>query len=237
MYKYLKLENFNKYIDTNEYNKAYNKIINDSFKLIYEILKKKNIDINENILSKKDEKSFQYLIGLVEKNYISFDNIIFLMECFLNLNIDPDDDIGTTNKEKLQKCINRYNMLIDNLKKYELVDNKIKELGYKNVLKDRINELVNLFKEMLDYKKIKYDENLDFEESISLILKNYKDYQDILTNLLSVINTNIVYRDLSSNDIFKIKTNKTENIIYIDNVYNLLTHEIIGYKNNDENLN
>ena len=128
-------------------------------------------------------------------------------------------------------------MLIDNLKKYELVDNKIKELGYKNVLKDRINELVNLFKEMLDYKKIKYDENLDFEESISLILKNYKDYQDILTNLLSVINTNIVYRDLSSNDIFKIKTNKTENIIYIDNVYNLLTHEIIGYKNNDENLN
>ena len=237
MYKYLKLEDFNKYIDTNEYNKAYNKIINDSFKLIYEILKKKNIDINENILSKKDEKSFHYLIGLVEKNYISFDNIIFLMECFLNLNIDPDDDIGTTNKEKLQKCINRYNMLIDNLKKYELVDNKIKELGYKNVLKDRINELVNLFKEMLDYKKIKYDENLDFEESISLILKNYKDYQDILTNLLSVINTNIVYRDLSSNDIFKIKTNKTENIIYIDNVYNLLTHEIIGYKNNDENLN
>ena len=90
---------------------------------------------------------------------------------------------------------------------------------------------------MLDYKKIKYDENLNFEESISLILKNYKDYQDILTNLLSVINTNIVYRDLSSNDIFKIKTNKTENIIYIDNVYNLLTHEIIGYKNNDENLN
>lgn len=237
MYKYLKLEDFNKYIDTNEYNKAYNKIINDSFKLIYEILKKKNIDINENILSKKDEKSFHYLIGLVEKNYISFDNIIFLMECFLNLNIDPDDDIGTTNKEKLQKCISRYNMLIDNLKKYELVDNKIKELGYKNVLKDRINELVNLFKEMLDYKKIKYDENLNFEESISLILKNYKDYQDILTNLLSVINTNIVYRDLSSNDIFKIKTNKTENIIYIDNVYNLLTHEIIGYKNNDENLN
>ena len=237
MYKYLKLEDFNKYIDTNEYNKAYNKIINDSFKLIYEILKKKNIDINENILSKKDEKSFQYLIGLVEKNYISFDNIIFLMECFLNLNIDPDDDIGTTNKEKLQKCISRYNMLIDNLKKYELVDNKIKELGYKNVLKDRINKLVNIFKEMLDYKKIKYDENLDFEESISLILKNYKDYQDILTNLLSVINTNIVYRDLSSNDIFKIKTTKTENIIYIDNVYNLLTHEIIGYKNNDENLN
>ena len=99
MYKYLKLEDFNKYIDTNEYNKAYNKaynkIINDSFKLIYEILKRKNIDINENILSKKDEKSFHYLIGLVEKNYISFDNIIFLMECFLNLNIDPDDDIGT----------------------------------------------------------------------------------------------------------------------------------------------
>ena len=27
MYKYLKLEDFNKYIDTNEYNKAYNKII------------------------------------------------------------------------------------------------------------------------------------------------------------------------------------------------------------------
>ena len=58
MYKYLKLEDFNKYIDTNEYNKAYNKIINDSFKLIYEILKKKILILMKTFYQKKMKSHF-----------------------------------------------------------------------------------------------------------------------------------------------------------------------------------
>jgi hypothetical protein len=99
----------------------------------------------------------------------------------------------------------------------------IKEKDYKTAKEEKTQKLIQLFKEMLKYKNIEYDENWNFKEWIDAIDTNYHYFHDILKETSNLV----ILGDLSSsND----DGNQTQAIKYLIDLYNQLSDEENGYK-------
>ena len=177
----IKIDEFQEDIDNGKLDITFDKLVNKAIELIKEIAKMKKLSI-EDIDFKDKESLFYYLKKLFEENSASFQSIVTLMNNFLRWNIAPEDDFGTTKEEKIEMYIKNYNLIIYELDDYENVENEIKEKGYENLKNEKIEKLISIFKEMLDFLKVKYNTN-DFYALKSLVMNNYPYFLDNIISL------------------------------------------------------
>lgn len=260
MCKMINITDYNEKLQKEDYESIYNDIANISINLADKIAKIKNIKLsnNENIIDKLFDIEYAF-----KKNCASFREMIYLMRNLRNWKYDElcDEEIfiedennnkivlQETKEEKIQDYIKRYNSIIVELEQYYNIEKEIKENEYNKLIKQRIEKLIQVFKEMLEFKNEKYDENWNFEQFIEKINQHYNFYSEQLSNVISIINTdkikqlhfmhyydnirvpdtNIESIDYNINEEY-IKINEIEAIMYLDNLYNELTCDD-DYKN------
>lgn len=230
MQEKIKIDEFQKYINTGELDIAFDKIANKAIALVKEIAIMKELSI-ENLKYLKDiEDLFYKFERLFEENSASFQSIPTLMKNFQRWNIAPEDDFGTTKEEKINIYIRDFNSIISEFEEYEKVKKEIQEKGYEKLRDDKIKKLISLFKKMLEYKGKSYNENWNFGEWIENIDKYYHFYHEELSNVIEQIDYNTMYRNIYVDYQVCIKTDNIENIIALDELYDILSSENDGYK-------
>lgn len=81
---------------------------------------------------------------------------------------------------------------------------------------------------MLEYKNKKYDNKWNFEQFIDVISQNYNSYSEELNYVKEAMNFKMInYRDEEE----PICVNEIEIVIFIDDLYNILTYKSDDYKN------
>lgn len=260
MSKIIDINDYKDELEKEDYESVYNAIVNTSIKLAKEIAKIKNIKLSDN--GDIEDKLFDIEFTF-RKNCASFREIIYLMRELKKWNYEDigdeeilvDDennakiDLAETKEEKIKNYIKRYNSIILELEQYYNIEKEIKGNEYDKLIKQRIEKLIKVFKEMLDFKNEKYDVNWNFEQFVEKIKQHYNFYSEQLSNVISATNidstrqlhfvdyhtyiripdTNL--ESISYNiDEEYIKINEIEAIMYLDNFYNELTCDD-DYKN------
>lgn len=228
--KFMELEKFQKYIDKKDYETPYNEIVKSTLELVKEIADKKKLHLEE-WKNKKSKDIFYNILFTFEQGSVSFTNIQYLMKEFLNWNIILDEDIYQTKEQILIHMINLYNGVVSELTNYEKVEEDIQENGYKKLEKEKTEKLINLFKEMLQYKNKKYDENWSFEEWIENIDTHYHFYHESLIETLYKIKKGLILLDTDKYYYDSIKVDQVEKIISLTDLYENLNDKDDGYKN------
>lgn len=98
--------------------------------------------------------------------------------------------------------------------KIEKIRQGIKDKGYKEIENEYIHKFLSLFKQMLAYKKINYNDNWTFQEFVDQIDTHYHYYHDELRETF--------FDDLETSEI--------QRIMRFDALYNLLMEEENDYK-------
>jgi hypothetical protein len=106
---------------------------------------------------------------------------------------------------------------------YKETDRAIEEKGYTTAKEEKMQELIQLFKEMLEYKNIEYDDKWNFKEWIDVIDTNYHYFHDILRDT----SNSVTLGDFSNS---KDKISRREEIIDIIYLRNQLSDKENGYK-------
>lgn len=115
-----------------------------------------------------------------------------------------------------------YEVLRDKAKK------EIKQKGFEALKKEKIDKLINIFKEMLEYKNKKYDNNWSFSEWLKAVDFSYYYYDYILQETLYKVE----YRKLPS-DVYEDEPTEIDDvdvIIALDELYQILTNPEKDYK-------
>lgn len=227
----LKIDEFKNYIDNGDFETIYKIIIDRSVDLAKKIATKKKINLSNLNIDKNIKDTLYNIMNAFKEQSASFESVSYLMSILLDFDIDIEDDLFYTEDEKLKKYIRVYNSVIYELKAYEKVEEDIKEYGYENLRDEKINKLIELFKEMLEYKNKPYKKDFDFEKFVEKIYNNYHIYHEILTDTLNHIKLNTVYRKIDINKEESIKTNNVENILALNTLYEILSDKEDGYKN------
>lgn len=115
---------------------------------------------------------------------------------------------------------------------YEVLRDKaekeIKQKGFEVLKKEKIDKLVNIFKEMLEYKNKKYDNNWSFSEWLEAVDFSYYYYDYTLKETLYIVE----YRKLPS-DVYEDEPTEISDadvIIALDELYQVLTNPEEDYK-------
>ena len=238
MEKRLNLEDYKYQLNKKEYEQIRNEIANKSIELAIKIAKIKNIelDLKENLEDKLFDIKFTF-----NREIASFRGMIYLMNDLINWNCEDiyeevlfeDEEVEErtpieTSEEKIQRYINRYNRILAELKQYQDIENEIKEIGYSQMLEQRKEKLIQLFKGMLEYKHKEYNENWDFKQFAEKINQYYNIYSDSLWNAVSASYMSSVEFDIEEDSI---PINEIESIMFLDDFYNELTCKDDDYKN------
>ena len=84
---------------------------------------------------------------------------------------------------------------------------------------------------MLIYKNQKYDDNWNFRQWVEKTYENYTFYKEMLSNILSQTESNIFCRKIDSEGKEEfVQTNNIENILALNNIYEILKDKKLGYK-------
>ena len=191
----------------------------------------------EDIDFKDKESLFYDLKKIFEENSASFQSIVTLMRNFLRWNISQEDDFGTTKEEKIEMYIRNYNSIIYELEDYENAKNKIKEKGYEKLKNEKIEKLISIFKEMLEYKRKKYNVDWGFKEWIDRVDKSYHYFHEEFQNVYTQIENNYLTRYIYMDYPVNITTDEVENIISLDNLYYELKTDYKHFANFYEEIN
>ena len=226
----LKIDDFKGEIDKGKLDDVFDIIFNKTIELVKIIAKKKGLDIGNLRIYDNKEAVIYHLEKTFEENSASFQSVTSIMRSFTRWDISQEDDFGTSKEMKIQMYIRGYNYILQELEEYEKTENKISKYGYENLKKEKIDKLIHLFKEMLEYKNKKYDETWSLEELINTVDKYYNFYHEELMNLLNQISSNTMTRYIYSDYMVCIRTNKVENIIALDYIYEILSSDNDGYK-------
>ena len=222
MKEYIEIEAFENDIKEKKFEKVFKEIVEKSMDLIKRIAKKRQI-----ILDIKDgdnkEDIFYNILFSFERNTIYFTGVVTLMNSFLRWNIAPEDDFGETKEEKLEKYVNIYNAIIGELDYYEKAEKEIQIKGYEELKNEKIDSLIQVFKEMLKYKNKEYNENWSFEEWIDKIDMTYHYYHLELQEVLEVLKFGYYFVDIEKYNYDSIEVNEVETIILLENLYAILT--------------
>ena len=149
------IKDYEKAMQEGKYEDVYKDIVEKSMELVKEIGKIKNFEFPE------DEEGTELYYGIkfyFEKNFGQFSSMCNLMENLSNWYCQ-DDYIADTKEKKIEYCINPYNVLVNELVRYNNTKKEIDEKGYEKVLEERKEKLLNIFMEMLEYKNKQYDKN------------------------------------------------------------------------------
>ena len=231
MQEKIKLDEFQEYIDKGELDVAFEKIVNKSIDLVKKIAIMKGLFLKDIENIEDRETLFFYFIDLFEENSASFQTITTLMRNFTRWDIAPEDDFDITKEQKIVMYIIGYNSIVYELEEYENIKREIQEKGYENLKNEKIQKLISVFKEMLEYKHKKYNNDWSFEEWIKDIDRYYHFYHEDLENALSQVRSNTLYRSIYMDYQVYIQTNEVENIIALDDLCHDLDPETGEYKN------
>lgn len=220
-----------KYIDRNELDTAYKEITKKAIQLAEEIASKRGVSLEELENENNLEDKFYYIQTKFQEQSQAFWKMQKLMEMFLTWEIAPEDDLGVTYEEKLIKYVKTYNEIIDEFTQYEELEKEIKKTGYEKLKNEKVNKLIEIFKEMLIYKNQKYDDNWNFRQWVEKTYENYTFYKEMLSNILSQTESNIFCRKIDSEGKEEfVQTNNIENIFALNNIYEILKDKKLGYK-------
>lgn len=136
-------------------------------------------------------------------------------------------DLLLSLEQKVKDCIYKYNGIIYELEQYKKLEKEISEKGYDKLIKEREERLINLFKEMLDYKNKKYDEDISFRDLLDKISQYYNGYNVYLDDLYAAINMGSVSFDIEEDSI---PINEVESLMIIDDFCDVAIDEDWGYK-------
>ena len=226
----IKIDEFQEYIDKGKLDCVFNKIADKSIDLIKKIATMKGLPLEDIENIKDRETLFYYFEKLFEENSAYFQAIPNLMRNFAIWNVELIDGLGETKKEKIEMYIQGYNLIIYELEEYEKVKNEIRDKGYEKVKNEKIQKLISVFKEMLDYKHKNYNDQWCFEEWIEVIDRYYHFYHENLESTLSQIQSNTLCRSIYMDYQVYITTDEAENIIALDDLYYILDPENGEYK-------
>ena len=118
---------------------------------------------------------------------------------------------------------------------YKEIEKEIQCNGYENVLNQSQKNLIEKFKEMLDYKGKQYDSNWDFEKFIRVIDNYYNSYTISINEIYQAINYKYVRYSLEDEPI---PVNETETIMIMRNfLQELSNYKDYAYVYRDFDLN
>ena len=230
MDKHMKIEDFQEDIDKKNYDKVYKQIVEQTMKLLKQIAKKFKIEIDFKETHGDEYPFFEIEYNFARQSY-SFGNVKYMMYSLENWEEDPDDLLKETPEAKIKTYINNYNRLINTLEEYENVEEEIKVKGYENLKNAEIKKLIKLFKEMMEYKHKKYDENWDFETWLDKLDEAYHYYHNDFMDAYEIVERGCISREVDADYEVIIKTTKAERIIELRTLYDFLTWDKDDYKN------
>ena len=226
----LNLNAFQEYINKGKTDFAFDIIINKSIELIKQIATMKGLSL-EDLKSIEDrEDLFYYFEKLFEENCAYFQAIPALMRNFTTWYTELIDIYEPTCEEKIEMYINNYNLILYELEEYEKIKKEIQEKGYENLKNEKIQKLIPVFKEMLDFKHKNYNEKWSFKDWIEAMDKYYHFYHENFESTLSQIQRNILCRNIYMDYQVYIDTDEVENIIALDDLYDIIDKMSINKK-------
>ena len=251
--KELNLDDYELELQNEDNEKIYNDLVEKSINISRKVAKLKNIELTqldnlEDVLSDiqyrftKESGYFRDVIYLM-KDLLEWNNEDYVEEIGIDLEDIFDDfeeenknqSVETVNsnyyirslKDKTVDCIRRYNSIVFELNKYNELENEINKKGYEELLNSKKEKITNLFKEMLDYKNKKYDDNISFRDLADKISQYYNNYHELIYDLISAVLWQTVSYDVEEDSI---DLNEIEVLMTIDDIYNILIDDVCGYK-------
>ena len=212
MIKKIDIKDYENDIKEEKYDNIYDDLISKSINLVKEIEK---IKIIEAQIDSIDETVFRNISFYFKQNFCQFKGIVGLMEKLIDY-LYYEDIIEIPEETKIKRIITMYNSSIDELHTYKNIKKELEEKKLENIIEERKEKFIKLFKEMLEYKNKKYDNNWDIIKFINKIDQYYNFYHENLCSLENALSGNLVQFDLESN---YIQVNNIERIMHIDGIY------------------
>lgn len=229
MGEFIKIEQFQEDIKEQKFEKVYKAIVKMTLELVNKIAKKKKIPLTKK--EKCEEEIFYVIMYSFETYSVSFEGVPALMKALLRWNTTSEEDFEQTKEQKINEYITIYNGIIKELKYYEKLEKEIQEKGYEKLKNEKIEKLIQLFKEMLKYKNKEYNENWNFREWIDNVDTYYHYYHELFMKTLEKINYGYISLDTEYYSYDSIEVDEVERIRDIISLYNCLADEEDGYKN------
>lgn len=246
------IKNYEDALQKEDYESIYIEIVNKSIELANKLAKIKNIELD----SKEDLEDKLYTIKFAfNRESASFRGIIYLMKDLIEwycddiyeeeIFLDYEEILGEENKEeedseksekltpietkeqKILRYMRRYNLIVYELEQYYSIEKEINENGYDKLIEQRKEKLIQVFKEMLEFKNKEYDENWNLQQFAEKISQYYNFYSEELWNTISAANMGSVSYDIEEDSI---RINEVESIMFVDDFLEELTNEDDDYK-------
>ena len=127
-------------------------------------------------------------------------------------------------------CIRLYNRVLSSFEKYQEAKEQICEKGYDVLKQQKIDRLIQLFKEMLTYKKVGYEDDWDFYKWIEVMDCKYHFYHEEFVNILDAIYTGSITKNFEDVRYDSVDADCVEVILMLDSFYDFLTYKDGIYK-------
>lgn len=228
MNKNIKIEDYQSDIKQGNYEKIMDIIEGRALDLIKEIAAEQNIELSlENNANK--EKKYYAIIRCFDGNNSYFESVSALMDMFLDWYSDNELKLYGE-KSMVTICIRLYNRVLSSFEKYQKAKAQICEKGYDVLKQQKIDRLIQLFKEMLTYKKAGYEDDWDFYKWIEVMDCKYHFYHEEFVNILDAIYTGSITKNFEDSRYDSIDVDCVEVILMLDSFYDLLTYKDADYK-------
>ena len=228
MNKNIKIEDYQSDIKQGNYEKIMDIIEGRALDLIKEIAAEQNIELSlENNANK--EKKYYAIIRCFDGNNSYFESVSALMDMFLDWYSDNELKLYGE-KSMVTICIRLYNRVLSSFEKYQKAKAQICEKGYDVLKQQKIDRLIQLFKEMLTYKKAGYEDDWDFYKWIEVMDCKYHFYHEEFVNILDAIYIGSITKNFEDSRYDSIDVDCVEVILMLDSFYDLLTYKDTDYK-------
>ena len=211
----LKEEDFKEEMESKDYDSIYKVIVEKSIELVRKIAKVKKIKLPK--IDLDDESIFDEIDEIFKSNSIYFGSIETLM---WNFSRWEDDYLNESKEQKIKTSIRLYNESLVRLGEYETIKQKINENKYENLKKEKVDKIIALFKEMMQYKNKKYDVNWDFNDWLDVINEKYNYFHSEIVDLYDIYYYGHVDRYMDGEEV--IDVDEVEEIFYYDQIFYFL---------------
>ena len=211
----LKEEDFKKEMENKDYDSIYKVMAEKSIELVKKIAKVKKIELPK--IDLYNERVFDEIDEIFKSNSIYFGSIETLMWTFCRW---EDDYLKESKEQKIKTSIGLYNKSLLRLEEYEKEKEKIDENGYKKLKEEEIDKIILLFKEMMQYKNKKYDDNWDFNSWLDAISENYNYFHSEIVDIYDIYYYGHVDRYMDGEEV--IDVDKVEEILFYEQFYYFL---------------
>lgn len=211
----LKEEDFKKEMESKDYESIYKVMVEKSIELVKKIAKVKKIKLPK--IDLDDESIFDEIDEIFKSNSIYFGSIETLMWTFSRW---EDDYLNDSKEQKIKTSIRLYNESLIRLEEYETIKHKINENGYENLKKEEIDKIIVLFKEMMQYKNKKYNDNWNFNNWLDAISENYNYFHSEIDDIYDIYYCGHVDRYMDGEEV--IDVDEVEEILFYDQIFYFL---------------